>query len=283
MSVTADVLHPRQRGFQVLLKWDANRDPNQKLVFDVLYQTPSDREFMFTMDGHLFFLGQHYRLKWKTHKLLQYAGGDMIWEHINEGGMSWMEANRNIQEITANFTMRFRRGNTAELYGKFDISTPFVRWKKNILEIKYFRDPDHIEGTLKAGWHDGEFIDMQLLARKRIERNMFRIETKLDVSSSFEGLVTASTGAVFEKKPGIVDMNFFIMWDTDRLEITFEGKDDSSDDVLRFSVFGQVRTTMEGYSLMSAAIDFSLLPLALDTRAVTKWEGHEYEVILTGT
>ncbi|XP_068244762.1 uncharacterized protein [Palaemon carinicauda] len=282
VSVIADILQSHQYGFQALLKWDANRDPNQKLVFDVLYETPSDQEFTFTMDGQLFFLGQQYRSNWKTHKFLQFIGEDLIWEHRNEGGISWMESSRSIQAITTNFTMRLRRGHTAELYGNFDISTPFVHWKKNCLEIKYFRDPDHIEGTMKAGWHDNEFIDMQLLARKRIDNSTFRIETKLDVSSSFEGLISASTGAIIEKTVGVLDMNFYIMWDKDRLEITFEGKDDSMNDILRYSLFGQVRTTIEGYSLMSAAVDFSLLPLASDMRAKAKWEGHEYEVILAG-
>lgn len=51
---------------------------------------------------------------------------------------------------------------------------------------------------------------MQLLAQKFIDAHNFRLETKLDLSSSFEGLVSVSTGAKLEKKPGIVDTNMYI-------------------------------------------------------------------------
>lgn len=67
---------------------------------------------------------------------MEYVDRDLIWEHKNEGSLSWMDARRVVQEITANMTARLRRGDTAELYGKFDIETPFTQWKKNYLEVK---------------------------------------------------------------------------------------------------------------------------------------------------
>lgn len=75
---------------------------------------------------------------------------------------------------------------------------------------RYARDMDHIESSLRSRWHDGEFLDLQLLAKKTIDASTFRIETKLDVSSSFEGLVSASTGIRLEKTPGIIDTNIYI-------------------------------------------------------------------------
>lgn len=282
MRVTADILQPRQRGLKALLKWDANRDPNQKLDIEVRYETPSDRQVTILLDSVLSFLGQQYRANWRTNKLLQYIDRDMIWEHKNEGSLSWMEPNRRVQEIATNFTIRFRRGDTAELYGKVDITTPFIHWKQNYLEVKYARDMDHIESSLRSRWHDGEFLDLQLLAKKTIDASTFRIETKLDVSSSFEGLVSASTGIRLEKTPGIIDTNIYIQWDTDRLELALEGKDDSYYDQLRYSVFGQVLTTIEGYRDMSTALDLAILPSAIDTHAKAKWEGHEYKLRLTG-
>ncbi|XP_071518164.1 uncharacterized protein [Panulirus ornatus] len=282
MSVKMDVLQPRQRGLQALLKWNANRDPNQKMDLEFMYETPSDRESTFTVDGLLFFLGQRYQANWRTHKRLEYVDRDLIWEHKNEGSLSWTDARRVVQEVTANMTMRLRRGDTAELYGKFDIATPFTQWKKNYLEVKYSRNNDHIESTLRSRWHDGEFIDLHFLAQKQIDDAIFRIETKLDVSSSFEGLVSASTGAKLEKKPNILDTNFYIQWDTDRLEITFEGKDDSHLDDLRYSVFGQIFTTIPGYHEMSSAVDLSLMPTSVDIHATTKWEDHDYRVLLNG-
>ncbi|XP_069195444.1 LOW QUALITY PROTEIN: uncharacterized protein [Procambarus clarkii] len=282
MSVTADVLRPRQRGFQVLLKWDANRDPNQRMDLEVKYETPSDRRSSFTMSGLLFFLGQQYRANWMTLKQLEYVEEDLVWEHRNEGALSWTDTSRVVQSVTANMTLRFRRGDTAELYGKFDLTTPFMHWTKNYLEVKYFRNVDQIESTLRARWHDGEFIDLQLLAQKQIDAANFMIESKLDVSSSFEGLVSASTGVKMEKKPNIIDSNFYIQWDRDRLEISLEGKDDSFHDELRYSVFGQILTTIEGYREMSSAVDLMLRSASLDLKATSKWEGNNYKLHLNG-
>lgn len=67
---------------------------------------------------------------------VEYIERDMIWENRNEGAFSWMEQNGHLQEISANVTMRFRRGDTAELYGMFDLDTPFLHWEKNYLELK---------------------------------------------------------------------------------------------------------------------------------------------------
>lgn len=53
-------------------------------------------------------------------------------------------------------------------------------------------------------------MDLQLLAQKQFEDNNYRIESKLDVRSSFEGLISATTGVLLEKKPGLVDTNFYI-------------------------------------------------------------------------
>ncbi|KAG7155845.1 Apolipophorins-like 6 [Homarus americanus] len=282
MSVTADILQQRQRGFKALLRWDDNRDPSQKMDVKVMYQTPSERETSFTMDGFLFFLGQEYRANWKTHKHLQYVERDMVWEHKNEGAMSWTDTSQVKQGITSNMTLMLRRGDTAQLYGLIDITTPFTHWMKNHLEVKYSRNSDHIESTLKARWHDGEFVDLQLSAQKQITDSHFMIESKLDVSSSFEGLVSASTGVKLEKKPNIIDTNFYIQWDTDRLEIALEGKDDSFHDELRYSVFGQILTTIQDYREMSTAVDLMLRSAALDLQATTKWEGHNYKLHFNG-
>ena len=48
------------------------------------------------------------------------------------------------------------------------------------------------------------------MAQKQIQGSNFRIETRLDVNSSFEGLVSASTGVWIEKKLGVIDSNFNI-------------------------------------------------------------------------
>lgn len=67
---------------------------------------------------------------------VEYTQTDMIWEARNEGAFSWIEQTGHLQEIAANMTMRFRRGETAELYGMVDLNTPFLHWKKNFLELK---------------------------------------------------------------------------------------------------------------------------------------------------
>lgn len=67
---------------------------------------------------------------------VEYIERDMIWENRNEGAFSWMEQSGHQQEIAANMTVRFRRGDTAELYGMFDLATPFEHWQKNFLEVK---------------------------------------------------------------------------------------------------------------------------------------------------
>ncbi|KAK8390621.1 hypothetical protein O3P69_010366 [Scylla paramamosain] len=283
LSVTADILQPRKTGLQVLLKWNANRDPNQKMTIEMLYVNPNDRVSNFTLNGLLFFLGQQYRVNWMTERRFEYMERDMIWENRNEGSFSWMEQSGHLQEIAANVTMRFRRGNTAELYGMFDLDTPFLHWKKNYLELKYFRNANQIESKLKARWHDGEFIDLQLTAQKHIQDSNFRIETRLDVNSSFEGLVYASTEVWIEKKLGVIDLNFYIQWDKDRLEVTLEGKDDSSEAETRFSLFGQILTTIEGYREISSAVDFIIGPSSTDIHATAKWEGHFYKITMSGT
>lgn len=68
---------------------------------------------------------------------MEYVERDLIWVHKNKAGLSWTDEHRLMQEIAGNLTIRFRRGDTAELYGKLDVVTPFVHWKKNFLEIKY--------------------------------------------------------------------------------------------------------------------------------------------------
>ncbi|KAK3881181.1 hypothetical protein Pcinc_014366 [Petrolisthes cinctipes] len=282
MSITADILQANQRGLQVLIKWDANRDPNQKLMIEATYATPSENETIFTLQGLLYFLGQHYRTNWMTHRRFEYVDRDMIWENKNDGSFSWTQADGSRQEIKGNVTMRLRRGDTAELYCMFDVGTPFPHWRDNYLEVKYFRNPDEIEGKLTARWHEDEFLDLQLLAQKHFEDNNYRIESKLDVRSSFEGLISATTGVLLEKKPGIVDTNFYIQWDTDRLEVTLEGKDNSFGEEGRYSLFGQILTTMEGYREMSSAVDFIYGPESTNIQATTKWEGHFYKMKFHG-
>lgn len=78
------------------------------------------------------------------------------------------------------------------------------------ITFRYFRNANQIESKLKARWHEGEFVDLQLTAKKQIQNSNFRIETKLDVNSSFEGLVFVSTEVWIEKKLGVIDLNFYI-------------------------------------------------------------------------
>ena len=75
---------------------------------------------------------------------------------------------------------------------------------------------------------------------------------------------------------------FVLKWDKDRLEINLEGKDDSFGAETRFSLFGQILTTIEGYREMSSAVDFIIGPSSTDIHATAKWEGHFYKIKLSG-
>lgn len=66
------------------------------------------------------------------------------------------------------------------------------------------------------------------------------------------------------------------------MEVTLEGKDDSFGTETRFSLFGQILTTIEGYREMSSAVDFIIGPSSIDTHATVKWEGHFYKITLSG-
>lgn len=66
------------------------------------------------------------------------------------------------------------------------------------------------------------------------------------------------------------------------MEVTLEGKDDSSDAETRFSLFGQILTTIEGYREISSAVDFIIGSSSSDVHATAKWDGHFYKITLSG-
>ena len=45
-----------------------NRDPNQKMLIEMLYVISNDRVSNFNLNGLLFFLGQQYRVNWITER-----------------------------------------------------------------------------------------------------------------------------------------------------------------------------------------------------------------------
>ncbi|CAL4063339.1 unnamed protein product, partial [Meganyctiphanes norvegica] len=282
LSVIADILQENRRGLQVQLKWDANRDPNQKLDVRTAYENKGLRGSNLEVETELGFLGHKYKARWDSIKERTEIDKDTLWEQRHEGFFSWEDPMQVKQKITGGMNFRLRRGDMAEMSGRIGFTTPFENWEDNFIEQKYIRDADKIDSFIKAKWHHDENLNIHLLLQKQIDIEVFRIESKVDISSSFEGLAGASTGFQLKKKTGVANTNFYIEWDTDRLEISLEGKDDSDDIRSHYIISGNIFTTMEGYRHMSSSVDLLLTGTSLSSHAVAKWDSDVYKLVLSG-
>jgi len=75
----------------------------------------------------------------------------------------------------------------------------------------YSRDSDNILGSLKAKWHDNEFIEGEMKIQKYYESlSEFGVKSQIDVSSSFRGMTSLHASVEVDRNVGAFESSALI-------------------------------------------------------------------------
>ncbi|CAD7080164.1 unnamed protein product [Hermetia illucens] len=175
----------------VELKWDANRDPSQRLALMAEYSNPEWRKYdasvMITYPERTFSGGFH-----------AFTGGP---EYQANGRVSW---NTN-EAIAFNFDAGYIPGEATNNWILAEVETPFPGWKRNRLHggIYYENNLLLVNGSLL--WADQQNIGLQFKGDYLIQEPLFSCEVKMALNSTIQDVPTLN--AHFKHKQDLRKFN----------------------------------------------------------------------------
>lgn len=180
-------IHLTLRGFSnmfkkevgIEMKWDANRDPTQKLAISGEFNTPRRK----TYDG-AFSMTYPDRTFSGTFDL-SLAGS----EYKGNSILSWSPNDA----ITLTFTSGSDVGPAKNLWITLRMDTPFEGWKQNHLDGKFYFWKNLLITNGSLQWAESQNLAFDLMGDYLIDERVFSVEVKAAINSSIPDIPTIST------------------------------------------------------------------------------------------
>ncbi|XP_055389464.1 uncharacterized protein LOC129618631 [Condylostylus longicornis] len=173
---------PLRKELSVELKWDANRDPSQRLAIQAQYNNPRyrkyDANFMLT-----------YPEKTLSCGFDVYTGGP---NYYGQGRVSWNADEAIIVNYDAGFIPK-PDGSEYNSWGKIEINTPFDGWRRNHGKCGLYIANNLILANSSMLWADNQDINVIYKSNYVADDNEMKAEINFAVNSTISDVPTMSS------------------------------------------------------------------------------------------
>lgn len=160
------------------VKWDANRDPTQKLVISVEFNTPLLR----TYDGKLL-------VSYPDRAFSGIFDLDAVGpEYKGSTRLSWSPT----EAIDVRFNSGAKTDPLQDIWLWLVIDTPFVGWKHNQLSSGVYHEMNLLLANASFLWADNQLLGFEFLGDYKIEEQLFRCELRTAVNSTVKDIPPVS-------------------------------------------------------------------------------------------
>ncbi|KRT82860.1 hypothetical protein AMK59_3749 [Oryctes borbonicus] len=184
-------------GFEI--KWDANRDPNQKLVVTAQISNPApynyDGNFVIAYPGRT--INGLYNFLWITEKFSAIA-------HL-----AWSPEDA----FTTKLSIEYRDAKETYFYLKSELLTPFEDVRRTALNLGYlhFGNMHRINGSVH--WQHDQHVAVDLFEDYEVMATHFRCELKSHIASTIKDIPSISASLKHSHNFSQIDSNLHIMYD----------------------------------------------------------------------
>lgn len=154
----------------VEFKWDANRDPSQKLVLSAEFNTPSSK----SVNGRLIFAYPERTFSGTIH----YTPGDPINRGTARLGWSATEA------IELAYEQGHRYHEVQDIWLKIRVTTPFHGWEKNSLQSGFYYKDNMILLNSSMVWAEDQNLSFEAMADYDVSEELFGVEFRTALNST---------------------------------------------------------------------------------------------------
>lgn len=160
----------------VEFKWDANRDPSQKLVLIAEFNTPNSK----SMSGRVI-LAYPERTFSGT---IEYTPGDPVNKGSARLGWSSTEA----------IEMFYEQGHiyqdVQDMWLRIRVNTPFEGWRKNSVQSGIYYANNLLLLNASMVWAEDQNLSFEAMADYEVNENLFNIEFKTALNSTINDVPT---------------------------------------------------------------------------------------------
>lgn len=162
----------------VEVKWDANRDPTQKLVVSVEFNTPLVRMY----DGKLL-------VSYPDRAFSGIFDLDAVGpEYKGSTRLSWSPT----EAIDVRFNSGAKTDPLQDIWLWLVIDTPFAGWKHNLLSSGVYHDMNLLLANASFLWAENQLLGLEFLGDYKIEEQLFRCEIRTAVNSTVKDIPPVS-------------------------------------------------------------------------------------------
>ncbi|XP_055847743.1 uncharacterized protein LOC129913211 [Episyrphus balteatus] len=166
----------KQKELSVELKWDANRDPSQRLALNAEYNNPANRTYdstiMFTYPDRTFSCGFNI-----------FAGGP---KYYGSARATWGTND----VILFNYDAGFFSGKEFNNWIRAELSTPFQGWYKNSLKAGVFNRDNLYLGNASLLWAENQNLQIGYESNYEVAEPLLSFHVELGVNSTIKDIPT---------------------------------------------------------------------------------------------
>lgn len=230
-------------------RWDANRDPSQKLVLSAEFNTPNSRSF----NGRLI-LAYPERTFSGT---FDYSPGEPV--SMGHARLGWSSS----EAIELKYENGHRFGNDTDLWLKVQLTTPFDGWKKNNLDTGLYYYKNLLLANSSMIWAEDQNLSLEVMGDYEIQDPIFSCEIKTALNSTIEDVPTVSLHLKHRHDNKRIDTDATIKHSAiNEIPQTFSLKSGWQFDINHgyYNVSGSLgfRSPFEGYTTGALVTKFSL-------------------------
>lgn len=166
----------RHAGFE--FKWNANRDPTQKLAISAEFNTPRHKFY----DGEFFLT---YPNRTFTGLFDIYLGGP---EYHGKSRVSWSPS----EIIEFKFDSGTRLAEAKDIWLWATLQTPFDGWRSNKINTGLYYVNNLLMVNSSLNWADNQYLGVEFIGDYELNADQFNVEVKTAINSTVKDVPTVS-------------------------------------------------------------------------------------------
>ncbi|XP_051858776.1 uncharacterized protein LOC117563530 [Drosophila albomicans] len=227
----------RRKELSLELKWDANRDPSQRLGLLLEYNSPSNKHY----DGNLMVT---YPERTINCGFSAFTGGP---KYYGKGHVSWSIT----EVIELSYDAGIMPGKTLHNWVHAELNTPFNGWRSNSLRAGVYNLNNLILINSTLSWADDQLLELGFKSDHDIRDQLISFDVRLGINSTIKDIPTINIKVQHSQDVKKYDTDLYLRYKQNETFNTYSIK--SNWDVVRTQGYHNVSGTMslvspfEGY------------------------------------
>uniref|UniRef100_W4VR36 Putative lipoprotein n=1 Tax=Corethrella appendiculata TaxID=1370023 RepID=W4VR36_9DIPT len=166
----------QKKEFGIEVKWDANRDPSQKLVLSAEYNNPNIGHY----NGGFLIIYPDRTLKFSTELAAINS------EYTGAVRLAWS----NKEAIEFNLNARANFEDLRQMWLKLHVTTPFDGWRQNSFITGYYFENNYLKFNISGLWAEVHQIGFDFAGNYNSDDSAFNGQIKTQITSTIENVPT---------------------------------------------------------------------------------------------